>query len=100
MPDLLTCDDPWFRPVFLKLGPDGALYIADFYNPIIGHYQASYRDPKRDKTHGRIWRITAKGRAPVKQPNLAAIAQADLESPLVSRRPRARRLNPIHNRPW
>ncbi|MGB8167542.1 MAG: hypothetical protein WCF18_08620, partial [Chthoniobacteraceae bacterium] len=39
MPDFLTCDDPWFRPVNLKLGPDGALYIADFYNPIIGHYE-------------------------------------------------------------
>ena len=37
--------------------------------PVIGHYQASYADPRRDKTRGRIWRITAKGRAPVKQPN-------------------------------
>ncbi len=26
-PDFITCDDPWFRPVHLKLGPDGALYI-------------------------------------------------------------------------
>src|SRR6185436_12228938 len=51
-----------FRPVDIKFGPDGALYIADWYNPIIGHYQASFRHPDRDKAHGRIWRVTAKGR--------------------------------------
>ena len=44
-PDFLTCDDPWFRPVDVKLGPDGALYIADFYNPIIGHYEVPLTDP-------------------------------------------------------
>ncbi|MDP6207478.1 MAG: HEAT repeat domain-containing protein, partial [Roseibacillus sp.] len=49
-------------------GPDGALYVADWYNPIIGHYQASLRHPDRDKKHGRIWRITAKGKKTVKQP--------------------------------
>ena len=51
-----------FRPVDVKLGPDGALYICDWYNPIIGHYQASFRHPDRDKAHGRIWRVTYKGR--------------------------------------
>ena len=55
-----------------KFGPDGALYIADWYNPIIGHYQASFRHPDRDKTHGRIWRVTAKGRALTKPPQLAS----------------------------
>ena len=39
MPDLLTSDDPWFRPVDLQFGPDGSLYVADFYNKIIGHYE-------------------------------------------------------------
>jgi putative heme-binding domain-containing protein len=48
--------------VDVKLGPDGALYICDWYNPIIGHYQASFRHPDRDKVHGRIWRVTYKGR--------------------------------------
>ena len=57
MPDFLTSDDPWFRPVQVKLGPDGALWIADFYNPIIGHYEFPLTDPHRDHTHGRIWRI-------------------------------------------
>ena len=54
--------DPWFRPVDVKLGPDGALYIADFYNSIIGHYEVPLNHPKRDKIRGRIWRITYKGK--------------------------------------
>src|SRR5262249_25335460 len=37
--DFLVSEDLWFRPVDLKLGPDGALYVADFYNCIIGHYE-------------------------------------------------------------
>lgn len=57
MPDLLTSDDPWFRPVDLQFGPDGALYIADFYNKIIGHYEVPLDHPDRDRTSGRIWRI-------------------------------------------
>ena len=55
--DFLSCDDQWFRPVDLKLGPDGALYVADFYNRIIGHYEVPLTHPGRDHTRGRIWRI-------------------------------------------
>jgi putative heme-binding domain-containing protein len=58
-PDFLTSDDPWFRPVDLKLGPDGALYVADFYNRIIGHYEVPLDHPGRDRERGRIWRISA-----------------------------------------
>ena len=57
---LLTSSHQAFRPVDIKTGPDGALYVADWFNPIIGHYQASFRHPQRDKMHGRIWKITAK----------------------------------------
>ena len=71
MPTLLRSTSNAFRPVDVSQGPDGAIYVADFYNPVIGHYQASYRDPKRDKTHGRIWRISAKGRPAIQQPDLA-----------------------------
>jgi putative heme-binding domain-containing protein len=56
-PDFLSCDDPWFRPVDLQLGPDGALYMADFYNRIIGHYEVPLDNPGRDRERGRIWRI-------------------------------------------
>jgi putative heme-binding domain-containing protein len=61
-PDFLACDDPWFRPVDIKLGPDGALYIADFYNRIIGHYEVPLTHPMRDHTRGRIWRIYYRGK--------------------------------------
>jgi putative heme-binding domain-containing protein len=58
----LQCKDQWFRPVDVKLGPDGALYIADFYNCIIGHYEVPLKHPARDRHRGRIWRVTYKGK--------------------------------------
>src|SRR5690606_11692853 len=61
--EFILSEDPWFRPVDVKLGPDGALYIADFYNSIIGHYEVPLDHPKRDKVRGRIWRVTYKGKA-------------------------------------
>lgn len=61
MPDFVTTDDPWFRPVDTTLGPDGALYIADFYNKIIGHYEVPLTHPGRDRTSGRIWRVVYRG---------------------------------------
>ncbi|MDB5318415.1 MAG: hypothetical protein JWN40_46 [Phycisphaerales bacterium] len=71
MPDVIRSTDKAFRPVDVKMGPDGALYIADWYNPIINHGEVDFRDPRRDKTHGRIWRLTAKGRPMVERPRLA-----------------------------
>ena len=61
MPDFLRTDDPWFRPVDLQIGPDGALYVADFYNRIIGHYEVPLTHEGRDRTSGRIWRIVYTG---------------------------------------
>lgn len=60
-PALITSDNVAFRPIDIRFGPEGALYIADWYDPIIGHYQASFRHPNRDAKHGRIWRVVAKG---------------------------------------
>ena len=60
-PDFMTSTDPWFRPVQVTLGPDGALYVADFYNKIIGHYEVDLKHPGRDRTSGRIWRVVYKG---------------------------------------
>ncbi len=68
--DILRSRSVAFRPVDLKMGPDGALYVADWYNPIIQHGEVDFRDPRRDHAHGRIWRITAKGRPLVKPPKL------------------------------
>ena len=59
--DFVSCEDWWFRPVDLQLGPDGALYVADFYNCIIGHYEVDLKHPRRDRHRGRIWRIVWKG---------------------------------------
>jgi putative heme-binding domain-containing protein len=61
-PDFVVSDDPWFRPVDMELGPDGALYVADFYNRIIGHYEVPLDHPGRDRERGRIWRIVYKGK--------------------------------------
>ena len=64
MPDIVRTDDASFRPIDVKLGPDGALYVADWANPIINHGEVDFRDPRRDRHSGRIWRISKKD-APV-----------------------------------
>src|SRR6185369_13179448 len=50
-----------FRPVDIKLAMDGSLYIADFYNRIIGHYEVPITHPGRDRERGRIWRVVYTG---------------------------------------
>jgi glucose/arabinose dehydrogenase len=78
MPDLLRSTNVTFRPIDVKFGPDGALYIADWSNPIIQHGEVDFRDPRRDKEHGRIWRVTAKGRPLMKKQDLSKLDIADL----------------------
>ena len=60
--DLLGSTHVSFRPIDIVMGLDGAVYIADWYSPIIQHGEVDFRDERRDHVHGRIWRITAKGR--------------------------------------
>lgn len=57
--DLLRSTDPNFRPVHLRFAPDGTLFVVDWHNAVIGHPQHSLRDPVRDRSHGRIWRVQA-----------------------------------------
>ncbi|MDF1813958.1 MAG: HEAT repeat domain-containing protein [Verrucomicrobiales bacterium] len=96
VPPLFRTDHSSFRPVDIKTGPDGAIYIADWYNPIIGHYQASLRHPDRDKVHGRIWRVTAKNHDLLERPNLASLSietvVSKLGSPIRYERDRAREI--------
>ncbi len=55
---IVSCRDGNFRPVDVQVGPDGALYIVDWHNALIGHLQHNLREPYRDSSHGRIWRVT------------------------------------------
>jgi len=63
---ILDSSDPNFRPTDIEIGADGALYVSDWANAIIGHMQHNMRDPNRDAQHGRIYRVTATGRDLVK----------------------------------
>ena len=78
LPNIIETKNNVFRPVEVRMGPDGGIYVADWYNPIIGHYQASYRHPDRDKEHGRIWRVTWKGGTKVNPVNLVKQSAEDL----------------------
>jgi len=64
LPELIKTPHVAFRPIDAKQGLDGALYIADWYNPIIQHGEVDFRDPRRDRTHGRIWRLTHRDQRP------------------------------------
>ncbi|WP_165073174.1 PVC-type heme-binding CxxCH protein [Paludisphaera rhizosphaerae] len=59
---LVFSSDTNFRPSDVETGPDGAIYFLDWHNPLIGHMQHNLRDPSRDATHGRIYRVTYEGR--------------------------------------
>lgn len=75
---LLQSTDPNFRPVDLQFGPDGALYVADWYDPIIQHGEQAFRDPNRDQTRGRIWRITHRGTPTLKPADLTRMNVVEL----------------------
>ncbi|WP_161604627.1 PVC-type heme-binding CxxCH protein [Roseiconus nitratireducens] len=82
--DLLRTSESTFRPIDVKLGPDGALYIADWSNPIINHGEVDFRDPRRDRWHGRIWRVTTKGRPSQRPLDLTKQSTDELFAHLIS----------------
>ncbi len=83
-PDICRTANNTFRPIDVKLGPDGALYIADWSNPIINHGEVDFRDPRRDREHGRIWRVSVKGKPGLKKPTLAKASTSALLNELLS----------------
>ncbi|MCM8531016.1 MAG: c-type cytochrome [Lentisphaeraceae bacterium] len=76
--DLLTCEDDWFRPVNIEFGPDGCLYIADWYNKVISHNEVPRTHPDRDRKHGRIWRIRHVSQKPVEVKNYYEVPNESL----------------------
>ncbi len=82
--ELMRTTNVTFRPIDAKFGPDGALYVADWSNPIINHGEVDFRDPRRDHEHGRIWRITAKGRPLVAKQDLTKASNKELLNQLLS----------------
>ncbi|MEJ6643953.1 MAG: c-type cytochrome [Akkermansiaceae bacterium] len=89
--DFVISDDPWFRPVDMCMGHDGALYLADFYNKIIGHYEVPLTHPGRDRERGRLWKITREKKTsphpatPQAEPLSDAITSLKNKDPFVQR---------------
>ncbi len=61
--------DPWFRPVDIKLGPDGALYVCDWYDRQVNHYRN--HEGQVDPSNGRVYRLRRKDVRPGRMPSLA-----------------------------
>lgn len=69
--NLISSDDPNFRPSGVSVAPDGSLYVMDWHKPLIGHLQHHLRDPNREQAHGRIYRLTYEGMPLLKPAKIA-----------------------------
>ena len=69
-------EDKWFRPVDIKLGPDGALYVCDWYDRQVNHYRN--HEGQMDASNGRIYRLRSKGAVPARYPDLSKLSDAEL----------------------
>ncbi|MEM7235510.1 MAG: HEAT repeat domain-containing protein, partial [Planctomycetota bacterium] len=68
---IVVCSDGNFRPVDVQVAPDGSLHIVDWHNALIGHLQHNLRDPSRDHSHGRVWRVIHSKRPLLKPARIA-----------------------------
>jgi putative membrane-bound dehydrogenase-like protein len=85
--EFLASTDNWFRPVELKLGPDGAIYLLDFYREAIETPLSLPDDIKQQlnlesRGRGRIWRIAPKDFKAAKVPDLSALQAKELVTEL------------------
>jgi putative membrane-bound dehydrogenase-like protein len=78
LPDFIQSSDEMFRPVALRLGPDGCLYVVDWYNKIISHNEVPRNHPERDKRRGRIWRVKHQDVKPHNVPDFAKLSGDEL----------------------
>ena len=83
--DFLSSSHRAFRPIDVKMGPDGALYIADWYNPIIQHGEVDFRDERRDHSRGRIWRVTFKGQPLIEKKDFSKFSIKELLAHTISK---------------
>lgn len=91
-PDFFASEDRWCRPVMVRTGPDGALWIADMYRYMIEHPQWLPQEGKDEllphyrlgDDRGRIYRVDRKGAAPTAIPDLDALSDSGLVARLHS----------------
>jgi putative membrane-bound dehydrogenase-like protein len=91
--EFIRSGDLWFRPIEVRVGPDGALYVLDFYNqavihndtrgPLHNNVHAAVR-PDRDHYFGRIWRVDHRDAPKVKPADFSNATEADLVAGLKS----------------
>ena len=72
----IKSSDSWFRPVDIKAGPDGAIYVCDWYDDQVNHYRN--HEGRIDPQNGRVYRLRAKGSQPVQPFDLARRTTAEL----------------------
>jgi putative membrane-bound dehydrogenase-like protein len=92
--NILASSDEWFSPVHAEVGPDGALWVADWYDFIIQHNPTpkgfdngagnAYINPLRDGEHGRIYRLSYKGEKKYKPVSMDRTSKKDLINGLKS----------------
>jgi putative membrane-bound dehydrogenase-like protein len=90
--NILASDDEWTAPIMAEVGPDGALWVIDWYNFIVQHNPTpsgfktgkggAYETPARDKTHGRIYRIVYRGSKKEPKPDLDQASAKELVATL------------------
>lgn len=84
LPEFMTSTDEWFRPIAIHFGPDGCLYVVDWYNKIISHNEVPRTHPDRDKTRGRVWRVRHESQKIDRIPDIAKAPDGDLMAYLAS----------------
>jgi putative membrane-bound dehydrogenase-like protein len=92
--NLLGSDDEWSAPIMAEVGPDGQVWVIDWYNYIVQHnptpvgFQTgkgnAYATDLRDKKHGRIYRVVYKGASPTSAISLGDATPAQLVEALKS----------------
>ncbi len=82
--EFLTSTDPWCRPVSVRTGPDGSLWVVDMYRHVIEHPEwiphdwETQLDLRAGHERGRLYRVAPKGHAPLPAPDLTKLSLADL----------------------